>query len=160
MKISTMVSYTRGFVDATGEIAIMEKAGLDLVWIPEAYSFDSVSAMGYLAAKTERIQIASGIFNIYSRTPALLAMTAAGLDALSEGRFMLGLGASGPQVIEGFHGIPYDAPLTRLREIVEICRMIWKRQAKLAFDGKKYTIPLSADQGMGLGIPLKIINRP
>jgi alkanesulfonate monooxygenase SsuD/methylene tetrahydromethanopterin reductase-like flavin-dependent oxidoreductase (luciferase family) len=87
-------------------------------------------------------------------------MTAAGLDALSEGRFMLGLGASGPQVIEGFHGIPYDAPLTRLREIVEICRMIWKRQAKLAFDGKKYTIPLSADQGMGLGIPLKIINRP
>jgi len=160
LKISMLMSYAQGYVGATKELVEYEKAGLDVVWIPEAYSFDGVSAMGYVAAKTERIQIASGILNIYSRTPALMAMTAAGLDALSEGRFMLGLGASGPQVIEGFHGLPYDAPMTRTREVVEICRKVWKREEKLVHDGKKYHIPLPKDEGMGLGIPLKIINHP
>ena len=154
------MSYSQGYVGATREIVEMEKAGLDVVWVPEAYSFDAVSAMGYIAAKTRSVTLASGILNIYSRTPALLAMTAAGIDALSEGRCMLGLGASGPQVIEGFHGIPYDAPLTRTREIVTICRKIWKREEKLSFAGSKYTLPLPADQGTGLGKPLKIINRP
>lgn len=80
--------------------------------------------MGYLAASTQRATIASGIMNIYSRTPALLAMTAAGLDALSNGRFMLGLGSSDPQVVEGFHSLPYDAPVARMREVVEICRKV------------------------------------
>ncbi len=160
MKISTLMSYAQGFAGATKEIVEMEKAGLDVVWVPEAYSFDGVSAMGYLAAKTERVTIASGILNIYSRTPTLMAMTAAGIDSLSEGRCMLGLGASGPQVIEGFHGLPYDAPMTRIREVVEICRKVWKREEKLTFAGKKYQIPLPADQGTGLGIPLKIINHP
>ena len=97
--------YNQGYVGATKEIVEMEKAGLDTVWLAEAYSFDAVSAMGYVAAKTETVTIASGILNIYSRTPTLLAMTAAGIDALSEGRCMLGLGASGPQVIEGFHAV-------------------------------------------------------
>ncbi len=160
MKISTLMSYAQGFVGATNEIVEMEKAGLDVVWVPEAYSFDAVSAMGYLAARTETVTIASGILNIYSRSPSLLAMTAAGIDALSEGRAMLGLGASGPQVIEGFHGIPYDAPLTRTREIIDICRKVWRREEKLTHDGRKYQIPLPADQGTGLGIPLKIINHP
>tara|TARA_E500000331_G_scaffold68548_2_gene63244 strand:- start:3831 stop:4862 length:1032 start_codon:yes stop_codon:yes gene_type:complete len=154
------MSYAQGFVGATNEIVEMEKAGLDVVWVPEAYSFDAVSAMGYLAARTETVTIASGILNIYSRSPSLLAMTAAGIDALSEGRAMLGLGASGPQVIEGFHGIPYDAPLTRTREIIDICRKVWRREEKLTHDGRKYQIPLPADQGTGLGIPLKIINHP
>ena len=89
-----------------------------------------------------------------------MAMTAAGIDSLSEGRCMLGLGASGPQVIEGFHGIAYDAPMTRIREVVEICRKIWKRQEKLDHQGKKYQIPLPKDQGTGLGKALKIINHP
>ncbi|MDA0978927.1 MAG: LLM class F420-dependent oxidoreductase [Proteobacteria bacterium] len=160
MKISTLMSYAQGYVGATKEIVEMEKAGLDVVWVPEAYSFDGVSAMGYIAAKTERVTIASGILNIYSRTPALMAMTAAGIDALSEGRCMLGLGASGPQVIEGFHGVRYDAPITRIREVVEICRQVWKREEKLEYHGKKYDIPLPADQGTGLGKPLKIINHP
>ena len=160
MKISTLMSYSQSFVGATRELVELEKAGLDVVWIPEAYSFDGVSAMGYVAAKTERVQIASGILNIYSRTPTLMAMTAAGLDALSEGRFMLGLGASGPQVIEGFHGVPYDAPLSRTREVIQICRKVWKREEKLVHDGRKYQIPLPQDQGMGLGIPLKIVNHP
>ena len=160
MKISTLMSYAHGFVGATEEIVEMEKAGLDVVWVPEAYSFDGVSAMGYIAAKTEKVTIASGILNIYSRTPSLMAMTAAGIDSLSEGRCMLGLGASGPQVIEGFHGIAYDAPMTRIREVVEICRKIWKRQEKLDHQGKKYQIPLPKDQGTGLGKALKIINHP
>ena len=160
MKISTLMSYAQGYVGATKEISEMEKAGLDVVWVPEAYSFDGVSAMGYIAAKTEKVIIASGILNIYSRTPTLMAMTAAGIDALSEGRCMLGLGASGPQVIEGFHGIPYDAPMTRMREVVEICRAVWKREAKLEYHGKKYDIPLPVGEGTGLGKPLKIINHP
>ena len=160
MKISTLISYAQGFVGATKEIVEMEKAGLNVVWVPEAYSFDAVSAMGYLAAKTEKVTIASGILNIYSRSPTLMAMTAAGIDSLSEGRCMLGLGASGPQVIEGFHGIPYDAPMSRIREIVEICRKVWLREEKLTHDGSKYQIPLPQDQGTGLGIPLKIINHP
>ena len=160
MRISTLMSYAQGYVGATKEISEMEKAGLDVVWVPEAYSFDAPSAMGYLAAKTESVTIASGILPIYSRTPTLLAMTAAGIDALSEGRCMLGLGASGPQVIEGFHGVPYDAPATRIREIVEICRKVWRRDEKLTHDGRKYQIPLAEGQGTGLGKPLKIINHP
>ena len=160
MKISTLMSYAQGYVGATKEIVEMEKAGLDVAWVPEAYSFDGVSAMGYIAAKTEKITIASGILNIYSRTPALMAMTAAGIDALSEGRCMLGLGASGPQVIEGFHGVAYDAPMTRIREVVEICRMVWRREEKLVYEGKKYQVPLPSGEGTGLGKPLKIINHP
>ncbi len=97
----------------------MEKAGLDLVWVAEAYGYDGPSLMGYLAALTERVEIGSGILPIYTRTPTLIAMTAAGVDALSGGRFHLGLGASGPQVIEGWHGVAYDAPLSRTREIVD-----------------------------------------
>lgn len=154
------MSYAQGFAGASNEIVEMEKAGLDVVWVPEAYSFDGVSAMGYLAAKTDKITIASGILNIYSRTPTLMAMTAAGIDSLSEGRCMLGLGASGPQVIEGFHGVPYDAPMTRMREVIEICRKVWKREEKLTHDGRKYQIPLPAGSGTGLGKPLKIINHP
>jgi F420-dependent oxidoreductase-like protein len=86
-------------------------------------------------------------------------MTAAGLDFVSGGRFTLGLGASGPQVIEGWHGVPYDAPLQRTREIVEICRQVWRRE-RLVHDGPRYTIPLPADRGTGLGKPLKLINTP
>ncbi len=160
MKICTTASYSQDYVGQTEQLVEMEKAGLDEVWVGEAYSFDAVSAMGYLAAKTERVTIASGILNIYSRTPALIAMTAAGLDSLSKGRFMLGLGASGPQVVEGFHAVPYDAPMTRLREVVEICREVWKREAPLTYAGKKYTVPLAEGKGTGLGKPLKLINHP
>ncbi len=127
------------------------------MFVPEAYSFNSVSQLGYIAAKTERMQIASGIFPLYSRTPALLAMTAAGLDYVSGGRFMLGLGASGPQVIEGWHGVPYDAPIGRSREIIEICRMVWRRD-RLVYQGRYYHLPLEG--GTGLGKPLKLINHP
>src|SRR5689334_24784973 len=118
MRIGMFLSYAGGFAETADELADFEKAGLDIVFVPEAYSFDAVSQLGYIAAKTERVGFASGILQIYTRTPTLTAMTAAGLDFVSDGRFTLGIGASGPQVIEGFHGVPYDAPLGRTREIV------------------------------------------
>jgi F420-dependent oxidoreductase-like protein len=141
-------------------VAAYEKAGLDVVWVAEAYGFDAPSFMGYLAATTETVQIASGILPIYTRTPTLIAMTAAGIDAMTDGRCILGLGASGPQVIEGFHGVPYDAPIGRTREIIDICRKVWKRDDRVTFEGKYYTLPLPPEQGTGLGKPLKIITRP
>ncbi|MEU5879608.1 LLM class F420-dependent oxidoreductase [Spirillospora sp. NPDC047279] len=159
MRIGMPLSYSGGFKEAADELADFEKAGLDIVYVAEAYSFDGVSQMGYIAAKTERMQIASGILNIYSRTPTLLAMTAAGLDYVSDGRFTLGIGASGPQVVEGFHGVPYHAPIGRQREVVEICRKVWRRE-RLQHDGKYYKLPVPADQGTGLGKPLKLINHP
>jgi len=113
MRIGIFLNYAGGFSETVVELADYERAGLDIVFVPEAYSFDAVSQLGFIAAKTERVQIASGILPLYSRTPALLAMTAAGLDYVSGGRFTLGLGASGPQVIEGWHGVPYDAPIGR-----------------------------------------------
>src|SRR5918999_1284790 len=155
---STLVQYS-GDPLASADLAVaMERAGLDVVWVPEAYSFDAVSLMGFLAARTERVQIGSAILPIYSRTPTLTAMTAAGLDALSGGRAILGLGTSGPQVIEGFHGVPYDKPVARTREIIEICRKVWRRE-RLTHEGL-YTIPLPEGKGTGLGKPLKLINHP
>ncbi|MBN3455429.1 LLM class F420-dependent oxidoreductase [Mycobacterium sp. DSM 3803] len=159
MRIGLSINYAGGFKEVAAEVADLERAGLDIVFVPEAYSFDAVSALGYLAASTERVQLASGIMQLYTRTPTLTAMTAAGLDYVSDGRFVLGLGASGPQVIEGFHGVPYDAPIGRTREVVEICRSVWRRE-RLQYAGKYYTIPLPVDQGTGLGKSLKLINEP
>ena len=159
MRIGIQASYSGGFRETAAEIRELESAGLDLATVAEVYTFDAVSQLGYLAAVTERVELMSGIFPIYSRTPALTAMTAAGLDFVSDGRFTLGLGASGPQVIEGWHGVPYDAPLQRTREVVEICRQVWRRE-RLVHEGRKYTVPLPAELGTGLGKPLKLINTP
>src|SRR4051794_35813825 len=148
MRIGMSLNYAGGFKETVAELADYEKAGLDIVFVPEAYSFDAVSQMGFIAARTERLQIASGILQLYSRTPTLTAMTAAGLDYVSEGRFVLGIGAPGPQVNEGWHGVPYPAPVGRPREIIEICRTVWKRE-RLSYDGRYYTLPLPADQGTG-----------
>jgi len=160
MKISTMLSYAGGFKEAARQVSELEKAGLDLVWVAEAYGFDGPSMMGYLAALTETVEIGAAILPIYTRTPTLIAMTAAGLDALSDGRFHLGLGASGPQVIEGFHGVPYTAPLGRTREIVDVCRQVWRREGPLEHEGRYYQMPLPEGQGTGLGKALKIIAHP
>lgn len=160
MQLSMQLSYAGGFKDSAAQAATLEKAGLDIAWVAEAYGFDAVSLMGYIAAKTERVQIAAGILPLYTRTPTLLAMTAAGIDALSDGRCILGLGASGPQVIEGFHGVKYDKPLARTREIVDICRKVWAREDKLTNDGPLYPLPLPEAEGTGLGKPLKIIAHP
>jgi F420-dependent oxidoreductase-like protein len=160
MQISTTIGYIGGFKESVENVVELEKAGLDHVWVAEAYGFDGPSLMGYLAAKTSRVQIAAGILPIYTRTPTLIAMTAAGLDAVSDGRFQLGLGASGPQVIEGFHGVEYTNPVGRTREIIEICRAVWAREKPLEHSGDNYTLPLAEGRGTGLGKPLKIISHP
>ena len=108
---------------------------------------------------TTRARIGSSILPLYSRTPTLLAMTAVGVDKLSAGRFVLGIGASGPQVIEGFHGVAYDRPLARTREIIEVCRKVWRRE-RLEHRGAVYRVPLPEDEGTGLGKPLKVIDHP
>jgi F420-dependent oxidoreductase-like protein len=137
MRLSTQVAYSG-----------------DIKALVEAYGFDSPTVMGYLAAKTETVSIGSAIINIYSRTPALIAQTAAGLDAVSDGRAILGIGASGPQVIEGWHGVKYDRPLARTREIVDIVRRALRREV-ITNDGI-YTLPLPD----GLGKPLKMLTHP
>ena len=159
MRTGVFLDYSGGFREAVEHIVVLEKAGVNIALVAEAYSFDAVSQLGYLAAKTSTIELGSGVFPIYSRTPSLLAMTAAGLDYVSEGRFQLGIGTSGPQVVEGFHGVPFDAPLGRTREVVDICRQVWRRE-RVQHQGKSYQIPLPAGQGTGLGKPLKIINEP
>jgi F420-dependent oxidoreductase-like protein len=153
------LNYAGGFLEAVDEVVELEKIGVDIALVAEAYSFDAISQLGFLAARTSRIELGSGVVPIYVRTPTLLAMTAAGLDYVSDGRFRLGIGTSGPQVMEGFHGVPFDAPLGRTREVVEICRQVWRRE-RVSYDGKYYRIPLPADQGTGLGKSLQLINHP
>jgi F420-dependent oxidoreductase-like protein len=159
VKLSTSLAYTGDPKQAARRAHELEAAGIDMLWVAELYSFDAISILGYVAAHTERVELATGILPLYSRTPALTAMTAAGLDAVSGGRFVLGLGSSGPQVIEGWHGVPFDKPLTRTREIIDICRLVWKRE-RVVYDGDAYTLPLPPEEGTGLGKPLKIINHP
>src|SRR5687767_11761978 len=140
MRLGASLQYA-GDPRSTGDqVVAWEAAGIDIVWVAEAYGFDAATIMGYLAARTSRVQIGSAILPLYSRTPALIAQTAAGLDAVSGGRAILGLGASGPQVVEGWHGLPYDRPLARTREIIGLCRRAWRREP-LTGDGI-YRLPL------------------
>ncbi|WNV88376.1 LLM class F420-dependent oxidoreductase [Umezawaea sp. Da 62-37] len=158
MQLSAFLPYAADPREVVDRVVEWEAAGLDGVWVAEAYGFDAPTLMGYLAARTGRVTIGSAILPIYSRTPALIAQTAAGLDALSGGRAILGIGASGPQVVEGWHGVPYDRPLARTRELVDICRRVWRREV-VVHDGA-YRIPLPPEEGTGLGKPLKILTRP
>lgn len=160
MKLSMPLMYAGNPREAADQVGALEKAGLDTVWVAEAYGFDSPTLMGYLAAKTETIEIGSAILNIYSRTPGALLQTAAGLDNVSGGRAVLGLGASGPQVIEGFHGVPYSKPLGRTAEVIDIVRRGLRREP-LTNDGI-IKLPLTKEDGAvtGLGKPLKLLTRP
>jgi len=135
-----------------------ERLGFDSVWTAEAYGSDAVTPLAWVGALTTRIKLGTGILQMPARTPAMTAMTAATLDLLSGGRVLLGLGLSGPQVVEGWHGQPYGKPLTRTREYIEIVRHIWAREAPLVFKGEEYQIPL--DGGTGLGKPLKLTVHP
>jgi F420-dependent oxidoreductase-like protein len=160
MKISTMLAYDGSPRNAADQVVALEKAGLDTVWVAEAYGFDSPTLMGYLAAKTEKVEIGSAILNVYSRTPGALLQTATGLDNVSGGRALLGLGASGPQVIEGFHGLPYSKPLARTAEVIEILRKGFRREP-LINEGI-INLPLGKEAGAitGLGKPLKLLTKP
>ena len=140
MKLSMNINYSGGFKERSQRVVELEKAGLDLVWIAEAYSFDAISQVGYLAAKTETVEIGTGIVNVFSRTAALMAMTAAGCDYVSDGRFILGLGASAARRSSRAS----TACRTRSRcsassEYIEACRMIWRREEQFEYHGKTST---------------------
>lgn len=134
-----------------------ERLGYDSVWTAEAYGSDAVVPAAWLAARTERIHVGTAIMQIPARTPAMTAMTAMTLDGLSGGRFRLGLGVSGPQVVEGWHGVPFGRPLARTREYVAVVRAILRRERPLEFHGEYYRIPYAGPDATGLGKPLRSI---
>ena len=134
-----------------------EQLGFDSVWTAEAYGSDAVTPAAYMLARTERIKVGTAIMQMPARTPACTAMTAMTLNQLSKGRFLLGLGPSGPQVIEGWHGVAYGRPLTRTREYVAILRKIFAREEPVTFDGYHYQLPYRGPDATGLGKPLKSI---
>ena len=134
-----------------------ERLGFHSVWSAEAYGSDAVSPLAWIAARTTRIGIGTAIMQIPARTPTLTATTALTLDQLSGGRFLLGVGVSGPQVVEGWHGVPFGKPLLRTREYVEIVRAVWRREKPLEFKGTYYQIPYAGTDATGLGKPLKSI---
>ncbi|HYM01179.1 MAG TPA: LLM class F420-dependent oxidoreductase [Blastocatellia bacterium] len=144
--------------DSVGFALEAERLGYHSLWTAEAYGSDAVTPLTWLAAKTTRINVGTAIMQMPARTPAMTAMTAATLDLLTGGRFLLGLGASGPQVVEGWHGVRYGKPLVRTREYVEIVRTILKREQPLEHHGEHYDIPVQG--GTGLGKPLKLIIHP
>ena len=158
MKLAIGIGYSGGRVELPIDmVQRAEQLGYDSVWSAEAYGSDAVTPLAYLAAKTSRIKLGTGILQIPARTPAMCAMTMSTLDALSGGRVLVGLGMSGPQVIEGWHGVPYSRPAARIREYVEILHKIWDRREPVAFDGKVYRLPYQGDDASGLGKPLKSI---
>ena len=134
-----------------------ERLGFDSVWTAEAYGSDAITPLAWIGAQTTRIRLGTAIMQMPARTPAMCAMTAMTLDALSGGRFILGLGPSGPQVVEGWHGVAYGKPLTRTREYIQIVRQILKREKPVEFHGEEYDLPYSGEGATGLGKPLKSI---
>jgi len=134
-----------------------EAMGYDSVWTAEAYGNDAVTAATWVLAQTSKIKVGTAIMQMPARTPAMCAMTSMSLDQLSGGRFIVGLGASGPQVVEGWHGVPYGKPVTRTREYIQIMRKIMAREGVVEFDGEMYHMPVKGPGTTGLGKPLKSI---
>jgi F420-dependent oxidoreductase-like protein len=158
MRLGLMVGYSGAQVSIDiGMIKEAERLGYDSVWSAEAWGSDAVTPLAWVAAQTTKIKLGTGIMQLPGRSPANTAMTAMTLDALSGGRFILGLGTSGPQVVEGWHGVPFDKPLTWMREYVHIVRTIFAREKPLEFSGQRYQIPYRGPGATGLGKPLKSI---
>lgn len=134
-----------------------ENLGYDSVWTAEAWGADAITPLAWIAAQTTKIKLGTGIMQIPARTPAMCAMQAMTVDQLSGGRMIVGLGPSGPQVVEGWHGVPYGKPLTRTREYIEIMRKIFAREEPVAFDGKEYQLPYTGPGASGMGKPLRSI---
>jgi F420-dependent oxidoreductase-like protein len=158
MKLGLYLGYWTSATEVGDELALVREAealGFDSVWMAEAYGSDVATVLGWLAAQTERIRLGAGILQIPARSPAMTAMTAATLDVLSGGRLLLGLGSSGPQVAEGWHGQPFARQLQRTREYIEIVRMALAGQ-RVQYDGEIYTLPLPG----GPGKPLKLMISP
>ena len=160
MRAGIFVAYWPWFTpqEQVSLAVLADEKGLDSVWVAEAWGQDAVSLLGFLAARTERIALGSGLLQIPARQPAATAMAAVTLDVLSGGRLRLGLGVSGPQVSEGWYGVPFARPVARTREYVEIVRAALARRGPLVHEGREYRIPLEG--GTGLGKPLKLLARP
>ncbi|MBI4268819.1 MAG: LLM class F420-dependent oxidoreductase [Candidatus Rokubacteria bacterium] len=158
MRLALTLNYSgaRMSIDVD-KVLELERLGYDSVWSAESYGSDAVTPVAWIAARTERIHVGTGIMQMAGRTPAATAMTAMTLDALSGGRFRLGLGVSGPQVVEGWHGQAFGKPLARTREYVEVVRRIFRREKPLEFRGEYYRIPYAGPDATGLGKPLKSI---
>ena len=156
MRLGLMLGYAAGQMQLPIELVQeADRLGVHSVWTAEAYGSDAVSPLAWLGALTTRIHLGTAIMQMPGRTPANAAMTAMTLNQLSGGRFLMGLGLSGPQVVEGWHGVSYAQPLARTREYVSIVRAIFGRQAPLTFEGRHYQIPYRGDDATGLGKPLK-----
>ncbi len=156
MRLGLMLGYAARTIELPIDLVReADRLGVHAVWTAEAYGSDAVSPLAWLGALTEHIKLGTAIMQMPGRTPANAAMTAMTLNQLSGGRFLMGLGLSGPQVVEGWHGVSYAQPLARTREYVEIVRRIFRREAPLTFEGKHYQIPYHGDDATGLGKPLK-----
>lgn len=161
MRLGLNIGYTGSAIgDVLPLVQHADRVGIDSVWAAEAYGSDAVTVLAYIAARTTRIKLGTGVLQMPARTPANTAMTAMTLDALSGGRLLLGLGMSGPQVVEGWHGVPYGRPLGRTREYVEIVRKAIARAQPLTHDGEHYQIPYRGPGASGLGKPLMSILHP
>ncbi|MBK8138891.1 MAG: LLM class F420-dependent oxidoreductase [Chloroflexi bacterium] len=158
MRLGIVYGYSGAQIELPMDMFLeADRLGYYAVWVGEAYGSDAITPLAWIGAQTARIRLGSGIMQMPARTPAMTAMTATTLDQLSGGRFLLGLGLSGPQVVEGWHGVPYGKPLVKTREYVEIVRAIFKRDKPLEVHGKHYEIPYIGADATGLGKPLKSI---
>ena len=158
MKLGFLLGYSGKQIHIPIElIKQAESMGYDSVWTAEAYGNDAVTSAAWVLAQTTKIRVGTAIMQMPARTPAMCAMTAMSLDQLSGGRFIVGLGASGPQVVEGWHGVPYGKPVTRTKEYIQIMRKIFEREGPVEFDGQMYQMPNQGEGTTGLGKPLKSI---
>ena len=156
MRLGIMLGYAAGKIDLPMELVKeADRLGVYAVWTAEAYGSDCISPLAWVGAQTENVKLGTAIMQMPGRTPANAAMTAMTMNQLSNGRFLMGLGLSGPQVVEGWHGVSYKRPLTRSREYVDIVRQIFAREGRMSYDGKLYQIPYNGDDATGLGKPLK-----
>jgi len=161
MKLGLMLGYwMQGPEDPIELVLEAERLGYDSVWTAEAYGSDAFSPLCWMGARTTRIKLGTSVVQISARTPASVAMTAATIDHLSGGRLMLGLGVSGPQVVEGWYGQSFARPMARTREYVEIVRAMLRREGPLRYPGKHYRLPYDGAGSTGLGKPLKLIMQP
>ena len=161
MELSLNVGYFGPHIANNHEyIKELDDIGISCIWTAEAYGYDAVTPLSYFAGITSNLELGAGIMQIPGRTPAMTAMTAVTIDKLSNGRFRLGLGVSGPQVVEGWHGVQYGKPLLKTREYIKIIRDILNRDEKVTFEGTYYNLPFNGEDATGLGKPLKLIEEP
>jgi F420-dependent oxidoreductase-like protein len=157
MKLGLIMPLRKDISINMERVKLVESLGFDSVWMGEAWGPDAVTPAAYVLAQTEKIKVGTSIMQMTARAPACTAQSAMTLNAMSKGRFILGLGASGPQVVEGWHGVPFGRPVTRMKEYIEIMRKVMAREDRLEHKGFNYSLPYDGEDGTGLGKPLKIM---